>query len=178
MSTDGEAPSQANPAQTLIAPTVASTPLLGEAASKSSIMWIDVPGERAFPVWYAWVTDRFYIVAGEGEQLLPPLPEVVHLILRSKDSGGRLITVSATAHLLPPHTDSWESATEALSGERLNATDDMRARWAEAGSVYALHPFGESLAAPGHQSDDSGRTPLLPAPPTTAGWRPFHVGRS
>lgn len=173
MSTDAD-----SPAETLPAPTVSVTALLGEAAAKSDILWVDIPGDRSFPVWYAWVTDRFYLVSGEGEQLLPPLPEIVTVILRSKDSGGRLLTVSASAHLLAPHTESWESAVEALAGERLNATDDVRARWARAGSVYALHPFGDPLAAPGNQSQESGRAPLLPSPATTVGWRPFHVGRS
>lgn len=165
-------------AQTLLAPTVSVTALLAEAAGKSDIMWVDVPGERSFPVWYAWVTDRFYVVSGEGEQLLPRLPEVVRLILRSKDSGGRLLTVDATAHLLAPHTPSWETAVAALAGERLNATDDVAARWAESGAVHALHPFGPPVAAPGSHDDDSGRAPVLPAPPTTLGRRPWHAGRS
>src|SRR5690606_32833828 len=138
-------------------------------------MWIDIPGDRSFPVWYAWDQDRFYVVSGEGEQLLPPLPEVVQLILRSKDSGGRLLGVTATAHLLAPHTDSWESATDALAGERLNATDDVKTRWAEAGSVYALHPFGPPLTAPGSQPQDSGRAPVIPAPATTVGRRPWQL---
>ena len=165
-------------AQTLQAPTVTTTPLLAEAAGKSDIMWVEIPGERAFPVWYAWVTDRFYVVSGEGEQLLPPLPEVVHLVLRSKDTGGRLLTVSATAHRLEPHTPSWDQAVTALAAERLNATDDVAARWADSGLVHALHPFGEPLGAPGAHGDDSGRAAVLPAPPTTVGWRPWHAGRS
>ena len=165
-------------AQTLAEKTVNVTGLLAEAANKSDIVWVEVPGDRAFAVWHAWASDRFYLVSGAGEQLLPPLPEVVNLILRSKDSGGRLLTVQATAHLLEPHTESWETAVAALAGERLNATDDLAARWAESGSVYALHPFGEPLAAPGRQSSESGRTPLVPAPATTVGWRPWHAGRS
>lgn len=165
-------------APTLLAPSVNVTALLAEAAGKSDIMWVDVPGERSFPVWYAWVADRFYVVSGEGEQLLPPLPEVVRLILRSKDSGGRLITVTATAHLLAPHTPSWETAVAALAGERLNATDDVAARWAESGAVHALHPFGPPVEAPGAHPDDAGRSPLAPAPATTVGWRPWHLGRS
>lgn len=164
--------------ETLAENTARTTALLGEAANKSAIMWIDIPGDRSFPVWYAWDRDRFYVVSGEGEQLLPPLPEVVQVILRSKDSGGRLLMVTATAHVLPPHTDSWETATAALAGERLNATDDVLVRWAEAGSVYALHPFGPPLTAPGSQPQDSGRAPLIPAPPTTVGRRPWHLGRS
>ena len=168
----------ADGAQTLRTPAVNVTALLGEAAGKSAIMWVDVPGERSFAVWYAWVTDRFYVVSGEGEQLLPPLPEVVRLILRSKDSGGRLLTVTASAHLLQPDTLSWETAVSALVAERLNATDDLAARWAESGAVYALHPFGPPVAAPGSHSDDSGRVTLVPAPATTVGWRPWHAGRS
>ena len=165
-------------AETLLAPTVNVTALLAEAAAKSDIMWVDVPGERSFPVWYAWVADRFYVVSGQGEQLLPPLPEVVHLILRSKDTSARLITVTATAHLLQPHTPSWETAVAALAAERLNATDDVRARWAGSGTVHVLHPYGPPVEAPGSHSDDSGRAPLTPAPATTVGWRPWHLGRS
>jgi hypothetical protein len=165
-------------AQTLQAPTVNVTALLAEAAGKSDIMWVEVPGERTFPVWYAWVTDRFYVVSGEGEQLLPPLPEVVRLVLRSKDTGGRLMTVNATAHRLAPHTPSWDQAVAALAAERLNATDDVTARWAEAGEVHALHPFGTPVEAPGSHSDESGRATVRPAPATTVGWRPWHAGRS
>ncbi|KAB7746615.1 hypothetical protein GA707_01625 [Nostocoides sp. F2B08] len=141
-------------------------------------MWVEVPGERTFPVWYAWVTDRFYVVSGEGEQLLPALPEVVRLLLRSKDTGGRLLTVNATAHRLAPHTSSWEQAVAALIAERLNATDDLAARWADSGLVHALHPFGEPLEAPGSHGSESGRATVLPARTTTVGWRPWHAGRS
>lgn len=171
---DGSAAS----AETLAEPTAKTTALLAEAANKSAIMWIDIPGDRSFAVWYAWDQDRFYVVCGEGEQLLPPLPEVVHLILRSKDSGGRLLTVTATAHLLAPHTESWQQATEALAGERLNATDDVVTRWAAAGSVYALHPFGPPLSGPSSQPQESGRAPLVPGPATTLGRRPWHAGRA
>lgn len=165
-------------AQTLLAPTVNVTALLAEAAAKSDIMWVEVPGERSFPVWYAWVADRFYVVSGSGEQMLPPLPEVVRVVLRSKDSGGRLMTVTATAHLLQPHTPSWESAVSALAAERLNATDDLAARWADSAAVHALHPYGPPVEAPGSHAHDAGRVTVLPAPPTTLGRRPWHAGRS
>ena len=165
-------------AQTLQAPTVNVTALLAEAAGKSDIMWVEVPGERSFPIWYAWVTDRFYVVSGEGEQLLPPLPEVVRLVLRSKDTGGRLLTVTATAHRLEPHTPSWDQAVAALAAERLNATGDVVSRWAETGLVHALHPFGAPVAAPGAHTGESGRATVQPAPGTTVGWRPWHLGRS
>ena len=178
MTTDAPGAQRTSDAQTLAEKTVDVTGLLAEAAKKSDILWVDVPGERSFAVWHAWDTDRFYLVSGEGEQLLPPLPEVVTVILRSKDSGGRLITVNATAHLLAPRSESWDSAVAALAAERLNATDDVVARWAESGSVYALHPFGEPLAPLTGDGAGSGAAPVLSAPPTTARWRPWHAGRS
>jgi len=178
VTTDAPGGQPTSDAETLAEKTVDITGLLAEAAKKSDILWVDVPGERSFAVWHAWDTDRFYLVSGEGEQLLPPLPEVVSLILRSKDSGGRLITVRATAHLLAPRSESWESAVAALAAERLNATDDLADRWAESGSVYALHPFGEPLTPVTGDEAGSGAATLLPAPATTVGWRPWHAGRS
>ncbi|HHU10699.1 MAG TPA: hypothetical protein GXZ60_11900 [Intrasporangiaceae bacterium] len=176
-----EQPTAASPtsdAETLPAPTVAVTPLLAEAAAKSDISWIEIPGDRAFAIWHTWAQDRFYVVSGQGEQLLPPLPEVVHVILRSKDTGGALLTVAATAHLLEPGSPSWDEAVAVLGPKRLNTTDDYATRWADAGSVYALHPYGAPLAAPGSHGQDSGRAPITPAAASTVGWRPWHAGRS
>lgn len=178
MTTDASGPEPTSDAETLAEKTVDITGLLAEAAKKSDILWVDVPADRTFAVWHAWDTDRFYLVSGEGEQLLPPLPEVVTVILRSKDSGGRLITVNATAHLLAPRSESWETAVAALAGERLNATDDVAERWAQSGSVYALHPFGEPLTPVTGDAAGSGASPVVPAAATTVGWRPWHAGRS
>ena len=80
-------------------PAVAAPPapdpqaaLLAEAATKSGLLWVDVPGDRAWPAWHVWVDGAAYVVSGPGEQALPELPESVVLVLRSKDTGGRLLT--------------------------------------------------------------------------------------
>ena len=76
------------------------TALLGEAMSKSGLFWVDVEGDRTWPVWHVWDDGAAYVVSGPGEQPLPWLPPEVRLILRSKDTGGRLLTVRAHAHVL------------------------------------------------------------------------------
>jgi hypothetical protein len=74
-------------------PHVNVTALFAEAAGKSGLLWIDVPGDRAWPAWHAWADDTVFVVSGPGEQTLPWLPDEVGLILRSKDTGGRLLSV-------------------------------------------------------------------------------------
>ena len=69
--------------------------LLGEAMTKSGLLWIDVAGDRAWPAWHVWDDGAAYVVSGPGEQPLPWLPEEVRIILRSKDTGGRLLTLRA-----------------------------------------------------------------------------------
>ena len=78
------------------------TALFAEAANKSGLMWVQPPDERAWPFWHAWAEETVYAVSGPGEQTLPWLPAEVRLILRSKDTGGRLLTVHATVHEIGP----------------------------------------------------------------------------
>ena len=102
------------------APTTNVTRLIHEAASKSGLLWIRVPGAGTHPVWHVWHDDgdergtgpAAYVVSGPGEQSLPWLPDEVELVLRSKDSGGLLLRarvsgvsdLKAMAHLskMPP----------------------------------------------------------------------------
>ena len=72
-------------------PATNVTALVGEAMTKSGVIWVEVPGDRAWPVWHAWVAPTAYVVNGPGEQNLPWLPEEVVLVLRSQDTGGRLL---------------------------------------------------------------------------------------
>lgn len=157
-------------------PPVNVTALFAEAAGKSGLLWIDVPGDRAWPAWHAWADDTVFVVSGPGEQTLPWLPDEVLLILRSKDTGGRLLTVRATARALTPDDPQWPVATEALKGSRLNATDDVVARWATSCTVRALRPFGTPLEGPGNYGDTSRAAPVPPSEATTTGWRPWHLG--
>ena len=150
------------------------TALFAEAASKSGLMWVQPPGDRAWPFWHAWAGDTVYAVSGPGEQTLPWLPEEVLLILRSKDTGGRLLTVQATVHEIGPADEGWDAATEALRAGRLNASEDAVERWARECTVRALRPFGTPVEGPGSYPTTSGAAPPPPSEATTATWRPWH----
>ena len=150
------------------------TALFAEAATKSGLMWVQPPGDRAWPFWHAWADETVYAVSGPGEQALPWLPEEVLLILRSKDTGGRLLTVQATVQEIGPDDEGWGAATEALRAGRLNASVDAIERWARECTVRALRPFGTPVEGPGSYPTTSGAAPPPPSEATTATWRPWH----
>jgi hypothetical protein len=135
---------------------------------------VDIPGDRAWPFWHAWANETVYAVSGPGEQTLPWMPDEVVLVARSKDTGGRLLTVHATARTIEPEDEEWPRAAEALKAARLNATDDLESRWAAECTVRAFHPFGTPIEAPGSYATTSGARPVPPSDATTAGWRPWH----
>lgn len=155
-------------------PLVDATALVAEGMSKSGIIWVEIPGDRAWPVWHVWAEGTALVVNGPGEQDLPWLPSEVKLILRSRDTGGRLVTVRAVTKVLEPGTDEWAAAAEALKAGRLNATDDCLTRWAEACTITALHPFDAPLEAPGGYAADDRRAQAPDTPATTPAWKPWH----
>jgi hypothetical protein len=171
-----QAATTGQPGATVEPPHVNVTALFAEAAGKSGLLWVDVPGDRPWPAWHTWADDTVFVVSGPGEQTLPWLPDEVTLILRSKDTGGRLLTVHATVRTIAPDDPLWETATDALKGSRLNATDDLVTRWATSCTVRALRPYGTPLEGPGHYRDTSGAAPVPPSEATTTGWRPWHLG--
>lgn len=158
------------------------TRLLAEAASKSGVMWVEVPDAGTHAVWFVWHDDEdprgsgpaAYVVSGLGEQTLPYLPAEVTLILRSKDSGARLLSLRASAREIDPSTPEWDSAAEVLRAERLNATGDVLARWREGATIHVLTPHGRPEESPGSYAAESGRIAVSPARGTTARWRPWH----
>lgn len=156
------------------APHLNLTALFAEAASKSGLLWVDVPGDRAWPFWHAWTGETVYAVSGPGEQSLPWLPDEVRIIARSKDSGGRLLSVHAAVRTVTTDDPDWDTAVEALKGNRLNATDDLEARWREVCTVRAFTPYGAPVEAPGSYSAASGAAPVPATDATTAHWRPWH----
>ena len=148
--------------------------LLGEAMTKSGLLWIDVAGDRAWPAWHVWDDGAAYVVSGPGEQPLPWLPEEVRVILRSKDTGGRLLTLRAHTHVLEPGTAEWDKAAELLRASRLNATDDSLTRWAGGCTLTALVPFDSPLEAPGAYAAGDARSAPARTAATTTSWRPWH----
>jgi len=149
--------------------------LLSEAGKKSGLLWIDIPGDRAWPAWHVWLDDTAYVVTGPGEQSLPPLPADIAVTFRSKSTGGRLVTVAANAAVITPLDMRWEDATTALKASRLNApAGDIIARWADEAIVYALTPQGDVVQGPGSYSQQSGAA-QPPTPATTRTWHPWHI---
>ena len=150
--------------------------LLSEAGKKSGLLWIDIPGDRAWPAWHVWLEDTAYVLTGPGEQSLPPLPADVALTFRSKTTGGRLVTVPARAGVVGPDDERWEAVTTALKGSRLNApAGDIIERWATGATIYALTPQGEALQGPDNYSQQSGAAQVPPTPATTRSWHPWHI---
>ncbi|KGN39422.1 hypothetical protein [Knoellia subterranea] len=158
------------------------TRLLAEAASKSGVLWIEVPDKGTHAVWFVWHDDEdprgtgpaAYVVSGPGEQTLPFLPDEVTVIFRSKDTGGRLLRLRATVRTLDPTQPGWDEAADVLRADRLNATGDVLARWREGATLHVLSPHGIPDEGPGTYAAESGRVTVSPARGTTARWRPWH----
>jgi hypothetical protein len=150
--------------------------LLSEAGKKSGMLWIDVPGDRAWPAWHVWLDDTVYVLTGPGEQTLPFLPADLAVTFRSKSSGGMLVKMPARATVITPQDERWEAATTALKASRLNApAGDIIARWAAEATVYAITPVGDSLQGPDNYSQESGAAQPPQTAATTRTWFPFHI---
>lgn len=153
--------------------------LLAEAASKSGLVWLRPAGQpRAWPAWHVWHEGAVHVVSGPGEQQLPPLVGPVDVLIRSKDSGARLLTVPATATTLRPDDEAWQSAAAALAASRLNsatAPADLPDQWRSSALITRLAVDRPALEGPGRYDDHSGAAPPPPTTATTSTWRPWHL---
>jgi hypothetical protein len=164
--------------ETGAAPYDGMTALVNEAGSKSSLLWVRPAPGRAWPAWYVWRDGSAYVVSGPGEQQLPPLAGPVDLILRSKDTWARLLTLRAEATTIAPDDPAWAELAGALKTERLNAPDPnhLLDRWAAANTITRITPVGGVLESPGGYDEGSGAAPPAPTEATTVSWAPWHVG--
>lgn len=153
--------------------------LLAEAATKSGLVWLRPAGQaRAWPAWHVWHESAVVVVSGPGEQQLPELSGPVDVLLRSKDTGARLITVRATATELTPDDESWAGAAAALAASRLNSASspaELPARWRGTVRITRLVAEGEALEGPGRYDPASGAASPPMTTATTSGWRPWHL---
>jgi hypothetical protein len=148
------------------------TALVAELAKKSAVSWVR-HGGRSHAVWHVWSDGALCLVSGGGEQPLPDVPdgEHVEVVMRSRDTGGRLLTWVARTSVVHPGDELWEPTTTALVGARLNLDDPAAtpARWAASSVVRRLVPDGEFVESPGDLSDADHRAVPEATPATTRG---------
>lgn len=154
--------------------------LVAELAKKTSTSWLRYdPGSgepTTHAVWHVWLDGALCLVSGGREQPLPGIDEAdrVEVTMRSKESGGRLLTWVAEPHVVRPGDELWEPVTTALVAGRLNLEDLGTAAddWAEHSLVTRLVPTGELVEQPGSLSSDAHRAEPRPTPATTRGRLP------
>src|SRR5207249_3261313 len=99
--------------------------------------------------------------------------------VRSKTTGGRLLTWRAAVTRVAPGTEEWDRIVPELLAKRLNAPDGQQAaeRWARESVLVRLAPTGVLLESPDSPPSTSGAAPPPPTPATTSGPLPFVLGR-
>ncbi|MFG6196380.1 hypothetical protein [Nonomuraea sp. JJY05] len=111
-----------------------------EGAKKSGILWLTLDRPRL--AWHTWHDGAIYLVTGGGEQALPGLDALdrVHVTLRSKDNGARLVEFDAAVAVVDQAAAG--DVVAALAKERLNALDSehLTERWARDSTVVRLTP--------------------------------------
>ena len=156
--------------------------LVEETARKSALVWLRRPdAQRSLPAWHVFTDGAIHVVGGGQEQRLPDVADGADLevTLRSKDTGGRLVRVMASATRVLPGTAAWERVVPDLHAKRLNPPDgeEQPHRWARESTVLRLDPIGRPLEFPGHLSHRSHAAEPAPSPATTRGALPFVLGR-
>ncbi|MGW0196320.1 hypothetical protein [Nonomuraea sp. NPDC003201] len=116
------------------------TAAIEEGAKKSGILWLTLDRPRL--AWHTWHDGAIYLVTGGEEQALPGLDALdrVHVTLRSKDNGARLVEFEAAVAVVDQAAAA--DAVAALAKERLNALDSehLTERWSRDSTVLRLTP--------------------------------------
>jgi hypothetical protein len=129
--------------------TGSSTDVLEEALKKSTVVWVEVPGEggtgdRAVPVWYGVLDGRVYVLVGGSEQHVPGLAsaERAVLIARSKEQQSLVAEVEASARVVEPTDPLYARVAPVLLPRRLNLRDGETAvdRWRKECTLVELTP--------------------------------------
>jgi hypothetical protein len=122
--------------------------LAAELARVTGVCWVRVRG-RSHPVWHAWDDGALCLVSGGAEQPLPDIEDGarVEVVMRSKDTGGRLLTWAGTASVVRPGDAAWTATTAALAKRRQNLRDPSTAAedWARDSVVRRIVPTGEAV---------------------------------
>jgi hypothetical protein len=121
------------------------TDVLDEALKKSTVVWVEVPGEGGtVPVWYGTLDGRVYVLVGGSEQHVPGLAEADRavLIARSKEQQSLVAEVEASARVVPPSDPLYARVAPVLLPRRLNLRDGEQAvdRWRKECTLVELTP--------------------------------------
>lgn len=157
--------------------------VMSEALAKSDLLWVRTP-DRDRLCWFAvpgedhaLPTGTVVVVSGGGEPDLGTLPETVHLVLRSKGDGRRLLVLQARTEAIPADDERWGAAADLALSERLNAAAGTAARWRDDATIWLLTPFGQPLESPAADvPTDLVAGPVHPSPGATTVRRPWHLG--
>ncbi|HYO41473.1 MAG TPA: hypothetical protein VER39_17655 [Nocardioidaceae bacterium] len=126
--------------------------LVAELARRTGVCWVRAAG-RSGPVWHVWSDGALCLVSGGAEQPLADIDDGarVEVVMRSKDTGGRVLTWVGTASVVRPEDEEWASTTAALVEKRLNLRSPATAAddWARDSVVRRIVPSGE-VADPVH----------------------------
>jgi hypothetical protein len=156
--------------------------LVEEACRRSALVWLrPLSADYATAAWHVVTDGAVHVVGGGREQRLPDLAEgqEVEVTVRSKDTGGRLVTFVAVASEVRPGDESWDMVVADLHAKRLNPPDGeaQPKRWARESRVLRLDPTGRVPERPGHLSHRSHAAEPPGSPATTRGPLPFVIGR-
>jgi hypothetical protein len=125
------------------------TDVLDEALKKSTVVWVEVPGEggtdgRAVPVWYGTLDGRVYVLVGGSEQHVAGLAEATQVVLaaRSKEQQSLVAEVEASARVVAPGDPLYARVAAVLLPRRLNLRDGEEAvdRWRKECTLVELTP--------------------------------------
>ncbi|MGH8891846.1 MAG: hypothetical protein ACRDWY_00830, partial [Actinomycetes bacterium] len=109
--------------------------LVEETCRKSSLVWLRPTGsDRAVAAWHVFTAGAVHVVGGGQEQNLPEMADgdEVVVTVRSKDTGGRLLSFVARVDTVRPDDPAWDTVVPELHAKRLNPPDGERQpqRWA------------------------------------------------
>ena len=132
---------------------------MAESVKKSRVCWLsltDADGggepdgaDRAARsprlVWHAWYDGALLVLSGE-DQLLPGAGSATsaEVVMRSKDTGARLIGWTGSVEVVDPEDERWEAHAAALLAVRLNLPDPAAARtqWRADATILRVVPDG------------------------------------
>lgn len=149
-----------------VSPQALTLALVAEAAKKSRVCWLTWSGSPGGPpaprlVWHAWYDGALLVLSG-AEQLLPGIDRATtaQVVMRSKDTGGRLVTWTGAVSTVDPASDQWDAHAAALLGVRLNLADPSAtaAQWRTTAAVVRVVPVVASESS--ESSEEAAARPL------------------